>query len=157
MDNVNQITTSPQANSQDDSSSSQQKQQDDQQNKPVTVRVGGPEGGSIVLEQAGSSSQEIGHETAKPVERAQEQAKEKVQEKQKPPSAPPKKAVSTQKKTKQKKIKKDPISDKVFGYKVPPAIAENYKSIPKKASRADTRRGLDCLYMFLDRLLRMQS
>jgi hypothetical protein len=144
---------------QNDSSNVTQQQQDDQQQ--VTIRAGGPEGGAVVLEQAGTSSQEVGQETSKPLERTQEQIAEKAQESQKPTPTQTKQPKPHPKKPKKKvdrpKTLAEQASERVFGYLVPSTIAKNVQQVAKRASRANAKTGVGCLYMFLDRLFRMRS
>ena len=122
-----------------------------------TVRSGGPEGtGSSIESPSVSKSVESGNEALtrqpesagerkddKAVERSLQQTHKQQTQKQKPVP---------------KKVKKTSApGPKVYGYKLSPVVTKNMKSVHAKAGNGDPKTGLACLYVFVDRLLKMQG
>lgn len=133
------------------------KKQSDPNNKPISVSSGGPEGQSVSIEQPGSKGgAESNGDILKPAEKSTEVKAEKQtqpQKKQKPARQKPQKKKAIKKKI----IGLQPKNPIVYGYKIPPEIGSNPKLIAKKAGKGNMKTGEACLYVFLDRLLKMNK
>lgn len=141
------------ANSTSDDSQDNAKQSKDEN---ITIRPGGAESGGGSLETGNSSgNSEINVERLKQVEKAIEQAQEKkTSQPQAPKPQPQQKPKPVEKPKKQAPAVQGP---QVYGYKISPQIATNYKLIKRNAGKGDPTTGISCLYVFLDRVLKMHN
>ncbi|MBD3362949.1 hypothetical protein GF362_04475 [Candidatus Dojkabacteria bacterium] len=115
-----------------------------------SASVGGPEGQPISVERSPQAQAEVG-EVLKQIESTAEKQAEAIVQKEKKAQKKASKKQKVKAKRKSKKIE----GPKVYGYKIPSKISNNLHRISKMKGKGDPKTGLACLYVFLDRLLRM--
>ncbi|MBP9758890.1 hypothetical protein KBD45_04275 [Candidatus Dojkabacteria bacterium] len=126
---------------------------DKKEDNIISIPLGGAESmpQSVELSKTVESSESLEVQKGKENIVFGEKAKEQATERQ-VPSIPPQQAVQTPKVVKKEDKKELPV---VYGYKIPPQIQNNLKTVKSGVGSGDPKNGMTWLKVFIDRLLKM--